>query len=387
MAVPIMQCAFFDQQLCRSCTHCAVSYSEQVKRKDLALKALFSTQMPQQWLEPVISEETGFRNKAKMVALGAAHAPILGVESMVDGLSTPVSLVQCALYPQETQALLTYLQDWIRSSGIPPYNKAKKKGELKYILLTRSEYSGEFMLRFVLRSREALGRVEQNLARLQAQFPTMRVVSVNLQPIHMARLEGEEEIFLTECEYLIEQFNQVPMVIRPKSFFQTNPHVAKQLYAAARDWVREINPSYMWDLFCGVGGFSLHCASSTTAVTGIEIEPEAIASAKRSAKTMGITNLDFAALDSAQFSQAQSTAPELVLVNPPRRGLGAELVERLVALSPKHIIYSSCNPQTLITDMQGMLGYLPKKLQWFDMFPHTDHSEVMVLLERQPKPR
>jgi 23S rRNA (uracil747-C5)-methyltransferase len=186
---------------------------------------------------------------------------------------------------------------------------------------------------------------------------------------------------------LIEQFNQVPMVIRPKSFFQTNPYVAKQLYATARDWVREINPSHMWDLFCGVGGFALHCASPTTAVTGIEIEPEAIASAKRSAKTMGITNLDFAALDSAQFSQAQSTAPELVLVNPPRRGLGTELVERLVALSPKHIIYSSCNPQTLITDMQGMACYLPKKLQWFDMFPHTDHSEVMVLLERQPKPR
>ncbi len=280
------------------------------------------------------------------------------------------------------QALLDYLQDWIRTSGIPPYNKAKKKGELKFILLTRAAHTGEFMLRFVMRSREALPRVNANLARLRDAFPAIRVVSVNLQPVHMARLEGDEEIYLTEEQHLIERFNDVPLVVRPKSFFQTNPDIAAKLYATAREWVKEIAPARMWDLFCGVGGFALHCAPVAGAVTGIEIEPEAIASAKRSAAEIGISNLDFDALDSAAFSLCHDTAPDLVLVNPPRRGLGQTLVTQLAQLSPKHIIYSSCNPDTLRSDLDGFDGYAVKRLQWFDMFPHTRHAEVMVLLEK-----
>ncbi|MCG6370305.1 23S rRNA (uracil(747)-C(5))-methyltransferase RlmC [Vibrio fluvialis] len=375
-----MHCEFFEQQRCTSCTHCATPYVSQVEIKDSHLKDLLVDLAPQQWLPPMLSEETAFRNKAKMVVLGAAHAPILGIESQLDGEA--LSLTQCPLYPAPTQALLEYLQQWIRIAGIPPYNKAKKKGELKFILLTRSEHTGQFMLRFVSRSKDVLPRIERSLPALLEAFPAIEVVSVNIQPVHMARLEGDEEIFLTDTQVLMEQFNDVPMVIRPKSFFQTNPQVAASLYATARQWVRELDPAHMWDLFCGVGGFALHCASPSTAVTGIEIEPEAIASAKRSASAMGIDNLSFAALDSAQFSLGQDAAPDLVLVNPPRRGLGQALTKQLAMLAPKHIIYSSCNPLTMKSDMEQLSDYRSVKLQWFDMFPHTDHAEVLVLLER-----
>ncbi|PSU34857.1 23S rRNA (uracil(747)-C(5))-methyltransferase RlmC [Photobacterium lutimaris] len=372
-----MQCSHYDLQRCRSCVYSDVPYSQQVQRKDEQLKQLFSSMMPEQWLPAVCSDETGFRNKAKMVVLGAAHAPVIGI----DGCDNqPVSLCKCPLYPDDMQVLLTYLENWIRRAGIPPYNKIKKKGELKYILLTRSECQGEYMMRLVLRSREALARIEANLDRLLADCPQVKVVSVNLQPIHMARLEGEEEIFLTETQQLVEVFNGVPLVIRPKSFFQTNPKVAEKLYITARDWVKALSPNTMWDLFCGVGGFALHCANDVEQVVGIEIEPEAIASAKYSAKQLGINNLDFDALDSACFSQQQGSAPELVLVNPPRRGLGQVLTEQLSLLAPKHIIYSSCNPQTLKHDLLDLPHYELKRLQWFDMFPHTEHAEVMVLL-------
>ncbi|MDV5168514.1 23S rRNA (uracil(747)-C(5))-methyltransferase RlmC [Photobacterium rosenbergii] len=375
-----MQCSHFDQQRCQSCSLSGMPYPQQIQQKDEKLKQLLSTVMPQQWLSVVPSEETGCRNKAKMVVLGAAHQPVLGIEGADN---QPVSLCDCPLYPEEMQALLAYLQAWIRIAGIPPYNKVKKKGELKYILLTRSECEGEYMLRFVLRSRDALSRIEANLAKLQADWPQVKVVSVNLQPIHMARLEGEEEIFLTDAQHLVEQFNGVPLVIRPKSFFQTNPKVAEQLYATAREWVRELAPSSMWDLFCGVGGFALHCANDVERVVGIEIEPEAIASAKFSAVKLGINNLEFDALDSAQFSQRQGRAPELVLVNPPRRGLGQALTEQLTILAPKYIIYSSCNPESLKQDLQALQMYEVQRLQWFDMFPHTEHAEVMVLLGHQ----
>ena len=97
---------------------------------------------------------------------------------------------------------------------------------------------------------------------------------------------------------------------------------------------------------------------------------------------MGIDNLSFAALDSAQFSHSQNSAPDLVLVNPPRRGLGSNLTEQLEALAPKHIVYSSCNPHTMNEDVKNLPSYKVVKVQWFDMFPHTNHAEVLALLER-----
>ncbi|MGR5450840.1 23S rRNA (uracil(747)-C(5))-methyltransferase RlmC [Vibrio sp. PNB22_3_1] len=375
-----MRCEFFAQQRCASCKNSDIPYSLQVEQKDARLRAMFAPFSPKQWLTPVLSHKTQFRNKAKMVALGAAHQPTLGIENVQDG--SPLSLVNCPLYPDETQQFLSYLQDWIRVAGIPPYNKVKKKGELKFVLLTRAQNSGEFMLRFVMRSDSALERVRVNLPRLQQAFPNVTVVTVNIQPVHMARLEGEEEIFLTQQQSLLERLNHVPLVIRPKSFFQTNPQVAEKLYATAQQWVAEIRPKTMWDLFCGVGGFGLHCASEHTSVTGIEIEAEAIASAKRSAAMMGIENLDFAALDSGSFSQSQEKMPELILVNPPRRGLGASLAEQLELSGPKYVIYSSCNPETMAKDLLVMSNYKILRCQWFDMFPHTDHTEAMMLLER-----
>lgn len=380
MSLDTLQCEFFTQQGCASCKHCSIPYLDQVEQKQSDLNALFSHLNPKQWFAPVKSDVVQFRNKAKMVVLGAAHQPVLGIENVTDG--TPVSLVSCPLYQDEIQQLLAYLQDWIRVAGIPPYNKVKKKGELKFVLLTRAQSNGEFMLRFVMRSENAIERIKANLSRLQDAFPKVTVVTVNLQPIHMARLEGEEEIFLTEQHNLLEQFNHVPLVIRPKSFFQTNPKVAEQLYATAQQWVEELEPSSMWDLFCGVGGFALHCASEKTAVTGIEIEPEAIASAKRSAAMIGIDNLQFAALDSGSFSLSQDQTPDLVLVNPPRRGLGAELAGQLQHLAPEYIIYSSCNPHTMLSDLEQMSHYRIERAQWFDMFPHTEHVEVMMLLKR-----
>lgn len=376
-----MSCRHFQQQRCRSCTYIETPYQQQVVMKDANLRALFADVSEHAWLAPVQSEPSQCRNKAKMVALGAAHQPTLGIESVFDG--SPVSLIDCPLYTQDSQALLGYLQEWVRTSGIPPYNKAKKKGELKFVLLTRSKNRAEFMLRFVVRSEAALERIRHNLPRLQQAFPAIRVISANIQPIHMARLEGEQEIFLTDEQFLLEELNGVPMVVRPKSFFQTNPDVAEQLYATARDWVAEIKPKKMWDLFCGVGGFALHCAPYAEQVIGIEIEEEAINSAKLSAQQLGIDNLSFSALDSAAYSQAQTQAADLILVNPPRRGLGQALSEQLEQLTPQYLIYSSCNPVTMQQDLAHLPSYRVERAQWFDMFPHTDHAEVMMLLVRK----
>ena len=168
-----------------------------------------------------------------------------------------------------------------------------------------------------------------------------------------------------------------------KVFFQTNPAVASQLYATARDWVRQLPVKHMWDLFCGVGGFGLHCATPDMQLTGIEIASEAIACAKQSAAELGLTRLQFQALDSTQFATAQGDVPELVLVNPPRRGIGKPLCDYLSTMAPRFIIYSSCNAQTMAKDIRELPGFRIERVQLFDMFPHTAHYEVLTLLVKQ----
>ncbi|MFG0456985.1 23S rRNA (uracil(747)-C(5))-methyltransferase RlmC [Shewanella mangrovisoli] len=378
----LVQCGYFERGQCQSCRHIKLPMAQQLAAKTQELQQLlapFVDNAEPQFLPPVVGNSSGFRNKAKMVALGAAHAPVLGI---VSPSGEAVSLCDCLLYPADMQALLHRLERFVQQAGIPPYRVDKAKGELKFILLTRSQVRGEYMLRFVLRSRDAIARIERELPTLMAEYPQINVVSVNLQPVHMAILEGEEEIFLTENTRLEERFNDVPLFIRPKSFFQTNPQVAAKLYQTAREWVADFAPASLWDLFCGVGGFGLHCAAKDIPLTGIEIEAEAIACAKMSAQLMGLDKVEFMALDSTDFAkgEAAQTKPELIIVNPPRRGIGESLCHSLSEFAPKAILYSSCNPKTLAKDLGHIRGYRLTKVQLFDLFPHSDHFEVLALL-------
>ncbi len=367
-------CSYFDTWQCRSCGWIDYFYAEQMKQKEAHLHELLEPFHPQQWLKPVPSPLKGFRNKAKMVAVPTSEGIVLGLEE-------ETSLIDCPLYDEKMQRALHAIEGWLRELGIKAYDVKKKKGELKYVLLTRST-QGEMMLRFVLRSHGIIARLQGGLADLLRHAPELRVVTANIQPVHMAILEGEEEIFLTEAQRLEERFNGISLYIRPKSFFQTNPTVAEKLYRTAAEWAGETNPQRLWDLFCGVGGFALHCAAPGREITGIEIEPEAIACARDSAQTLGFEGLRFESLDAATFSATAGAAPDVLIVNPPRRGLGEQLCRWLERISPERILYSSCNAASLAKDLEYLSGYRPGRVQLFDMFPHTPHYEVLVELRR-----
>ncbi|WP_318370968.1 23S rRNA (uracil(747)-C(5))-methyltransferase RlmC [Enterobacter sp.] len=374
-----MQCALYDAGRCRSCLWIEQPVSQQLAAKMHDLRTLLDGLPVAEWCAPVSGPESGFRNKAKMVVSGSVEKPLLG---MLNRDGTAVDLTDCPLYPASFYPVFAALKPFIARAGLTPYNVARKRGELKYILLTESQQDGGMMLRFVLRSEAKLAQLRAALPALVADLPQLAVISANIQPVHMAIMEGEQEIFLTEQQALAENFNGVPLWIRPQSFFQTNPQVASRLYATARDWVCALPVKHMWDLFCGVGGFGLHCATPEMKLTGIEIAPEAIACAKQSAEVLGLQNLHFQALDSTQFATAQGDVPDLVLVNPPRRGIGKPLCDYLSQMAPAFIIYSSCNAQSMAKDLRELPGYRVTRVQLFDMFPHTAHYEVLTLLVR-----
>lgn len=375
-----MHCALYDAGRCRSCQWIEQPLDTQLAAKMTDLRTLLADLPVGEWGAPVSGPEQAFRNKAKMVVSGSVEKPLLG---MLHRDGTPVDLTECPLYPASFYTVFAAIKPFIARAGLTPYNVARKRGELKYLLLTQSTLDGGLMLRFVLRSKEKLEQLRAALPALLAQLPQLKVVTANIQPVHMAIMEGDEEIWLTAQQALAENFNGVPLWIRPQSFFQTNPTVASALYATARDWVRALPVNHMWDLFCGVGGFGLHCATPEMTLTGIEIAPEAIACCRASAQALGLRNVHFQALDSTDFATGQQAVPDLVLVNPPRRGIGEALCEYLSRMAPRYIVYSSCNAQTMAKDIKQLPGYRIARVQLFDMFPHTAHYEVLTLLVRE----
>lgn len=382
-----MHCAHFVAGRCQSCQWLAMPYAEQLALKQQQLLQLVSPLAPLEILAPVASQQQACRYKAKMVVQGSCEAPLLGI---INQQGQAVDLADCPLYPPAFAAVFVVIKQLISRAQLTPYDIAARRGELKYVLLQQSYHSGHFMLRLVLRSRNCLAALQKHLPWLLASLPALTVVSVNLQPKPAALLEGPEEILLTEQALLREQLNQVPLYLSPQSFFQINPELAARLYATAATWTAELTQQgvpirHLWDLFCGVGGFGLHLASNEVALTGIEIAPSAIASAKQAAAELGLTQVDFRALDSAAFATAAVSPPDLLVVNPPRRGLGVELVTAIKQLAPAYIIYSSCNANSLAADLTLLDNYQLLRVQLFDLFAHSSHYEVLTLLQQRAK--
>jgi 23S rRNA (uracil747-C5)-methyltransferase len=371
-----MRCGYFDAGVCRSCELLETAYAVQLARKqELVAQALPSVGRDL-WAEPVRSREEGFRNKAKMVVGGTVASPTLGI---LGPDRTGVDLVGCGLHSPGLHHALPVLAEHVTRAGLVPYSVPGRRGELKHLLVTESP-DGELMVRWVLRSRAALPRLAEHLAWLRERLPGMVVASANLQPEHKAVLEGPEEVLLTEQESLTMRVNGIGLHLRPQSFFQTNTEVAAALYRHARDLVVEVSPGSVWDLYCGVGGFGLHLAAPGRRVVGVESSAQAIESARTTAAELGLPGTTWLAQDATAYALSATDLPDLVVVNPPRRGIGPELADRLESSSVGHVVYSSCNAASLARDLARMPSLRPVSARLLDMFPHTDHHEVLVLL-------
>ena len=258
----------------------AVQLADKHRRCELALADAAPDVV---WLEPFASAESAFRNKAKLVVGGRTGAVTLGI---LDADANGVDLRACGLHEQPLQQLIPRVAALVDEMGLEPYDVSARRGELKHVILTLSP-AGAVMLRFVLRSRRHLALLESRLPMLLARVPEVAVVSVNLQPEHKAVLEGDTEIVLTSQDVLAMPVNGLTLNLRPNSFFQTNTAVAAGLYRQAQDWMREISPDAVLDLYCGVGGFALHAAQAGVGrVLGVEVSPDAVLSAERTAREL-----------------------------------------------------------------------------------------------------
>ena len=384
-----MQCDYFDAGRCRSCALMGVPYAVQLADKDARCRRALADAAPTvSWLEPFAGPESAFRNKAKLVVGGRTGAVTVGI---LDADANGVDLRACGLHEPALQQLIPRVADVVDEIGLEPYDVSARRGELKHVILTLSP-AGRAMMRFVLRSRRHLALLESRLSMLQARLPEVSVVSVNLQPEHKAVLEGDTEIVLTSQGQLAMPVGDITLFLRPNSFFQTNTAVASALYGQAQDWTRQVAPAVVLDLYCGVGGFALSCAlAGAGRVLGVEVSPEAVHSADSSATRLraehpGVGPLEFRAGDATDVGtldpQLMDAASSMVVVNPPRRGIGADLAAWLERSGADHLVYSSCNVESLARDLTQLPSFVAREARLFDMFPQTSHHEVIVRLER-----
>lgn len=416
-----MLCQLHDASLCRSCPNLDLPLAQQLQLKQSAVQATLAGQVETAaWLEPFASAPSHFRNKAKLAVSGTTHAPVLG---LVDRFDNGTDLTSCPLHVNEIKAALAPLTRAITRMGLQPYSIVKRRGELKHVLITASA-NGQLMVRFVLRSTAQLPAIRKGTPRLQSELPGLRVLSVNIQPRPAAILEGEREIILSQDStldmplYLPElgadgvvvnnKKSVLPLVLPPQSFFQTNSDVAAGLYAQARAWARDYaggqagaltgepgaggaypdagqSSQSIWDLYCGVGGFALALAQPGAQVLGVEVSAPAIDGARAAAAQLSLTSpqVRFEAGDASVLDASGQVyghdKPDLLVVNPPRRGIG-ELAASIEDSGIQRVLYSSCNPVSLAKDLEVMSSYRVRRARLFDMFPHTNHAEVLVEL-------
>ncbi len=377
-----MKCHDFLHKHCQSCSLLALEYSETIKVKEAQLKELFPDEVDKIQESVICSDGAeGTRNKAKL-----AVAAILGEIQFgfYDQGIQFKKLENCPLHSESINNILPIIKTKLTEYKIIPYDINSKKGELKYILITYSKSSNELLIRFVLRSKESIDRLNKLAMELVSTNSVIKVVTANIQSIHQAILEGEEEIVLSSQEFITHQFDEYQLFQGARSFFQTNTDMAQNLYRQFQVELKKLKVHTLLDLYCGVGAFSFYASKSCSQVVGIEISDSAINLAKLAKEKNQCHHLEFYSLDTEAFLKQNKENFDVVLVNPPRRGLNQEIINMLNLLSSEYIFYSSCNIETLSRDWNSLKNnYQIKSLQLFDMFPYTTHFETLMILEKR----
>lgn len=403
-----MFCAHYAADRCRTCSLIEVPANQRLTRieRELAadIKHALGGRSPEEVFEaPITSPDSGFRNTAKMAVGGTTSEPTLGI---LDEDFAGIDLSDCPLYSPVIHRALEAIPAVIKAAQIPPYRVRARKGELKYVIVTEGD-AGQLAIRFVLRTDSALPRLKEKLPRLLEAVPDIAVISANINPDHTAIIEGPTEIHLYGEHSLPVTQGDVTLLPGPQSFLQTNSAVAGELYRTVWQWIADTAaahptaaagpttaaptaPLTVWDLYCGVGGFALHAAlaSPKVRVRAAELNPEAVQRAREAARRLARQHpevegrIEFTAEDAFTWAREQTEPADLLIVNPPRRGLGKPMSQWIQNSEIAAVIYSSCNPQTLAADLENMPGYRAETVRIVDMFPHSPHAEVLTRLKR-----
>jgi 23S rRNA (uracil1939-C5)-methyltransferase len=277
------------------------------------------------------------------------------------------------------------VRDWAREEGLEAYSQEDATGYLRHLIVREARNTGQALVQLVTAKGD---KFEHGyLVDVLRRFPEVRSVhwAVNDTLSEVTNLPTQ---LLWGEEWIEEELGGLRFRVRPNAFLQTNTAMAEKLYALAREAAQLTGGETVWDLYCGIGTIGLSMASQALTVWGIEVSEESVACALENAELNNISNAAFFAGNVGQVTQElldRSGQPDVVVVDPPRAGLAGKALRRLGEIGAPRLVYVSCNPTTLASDvklLQDEYGYELKRARPVDMFPHTPHVECVALLER-----
>ena len=375
---------------CGGCQLQALSYEQQLAFKEKKVRSHLERiggfrNIP---MEPIIGmdEQYHYRNKAQFpVGRNKEGKIVTGfyagrTHSIIDNRD-------CALGVPQNKEVLDRVIFHMEKYNIPPYDEAAGKGLVRHILVRYGFYTGELMVCLILNG-NSLPQEEKLVENLR-EIPGMTSISININRQRNNVILGEQLRLLWGKPYITDRIGDITYQISPLSFYQVNPRQTRKLYAKALEYADLHGEETVWDLYCGIGTISLFLARQAGFVRGVEIIPAAIENARENARINNIENVEFFVGKAEEVLPAQydqnGIYADVIVVDPPRKGCDSQLLETMIKMQPKKIVYVSCDSATLARDLKYLCqeGYELDKVCPVDQFGGTVHVECVTLLQRK----
>ena len=392
---------------CGGCTLQHMDYEAQLRYKigkvENCLKRIGGIENPEELFEEMLGmEENPFRFRNKMqfpIGTDKEGKAVLGFYAQRTHSIIPVG--DCMTGHKVNSYIIDAVKKYIDDNRVSIYDEEKGTGLLRH-LITRTGFStGELMVALVINGddipkREAFIRALEEAVERYGGELSLTSVMLNFNKEKTNRIIGFESKAIYGRDFIYDYIGDVKFRISVESFFQVNPYQTGRLYGKALEYAGLTGEETVWDMYCGIGTISLFLSKQAGKVYGVEIVPQAIEDAKRNAELNEISNTEFyvgkaedVVTDIYAAGQEGSHA-DVVVVDPPRKGCDAKLLDTLILMKPKRIVYVSCDPATLARDIKILSesgGYKLEKYSVCDMFSHSGHVECVSLLQRMSNTR
>lgn len=372
---------------CGGCQMQNMPYPQQLRWKQSMVERLLSRYGR---VSPIIgmTNPLHYRNKVQ-AAFGTDRGRriISGVYQSSSHRIVPVD--SCMIEDQKADSIIVTIRELLPQFKLTAYDEYNDRGFLRHVLVRRGFTSGEIMVVLVTAA-PAFPSKNNFIGALRAVHPDITTIVQNINPGRTSLVLGERQNVLYGSGYIEDSLCGCIFRISPRSFYQVNPVQTELLYGKAIELAGLTGNERIIDAYCGIGTIGLIASRHCEQVIGVEQNRDAVRDAISNCKRNGIKNARFYTADAGEFMTqmaAEGETADLVFMDPPRAGSDQAFLTSLLTLSPKKVVYISCNPETLARDLAVLTGrgYEVRGIQPVDMFPFTHHVECICLMARKEK--
>lgn len=380
-AKKVLPCPVYKK--CGGCQLLHMDYEKQLKKKK-ELAAGFLKEFGK--IERIIGMEKPEHYRCKVHAAFGRDArgnTISGVYR--EGTHTIVPVDKCLLENEKADDIIRTIRGLLKSFKIKTYDEDTGYGLLRHVLIRVGYKTGQIMVVLVLGS-PVMPSKNNFVKALRKEHPEISTVVVNVNDQRTSMVLGSKEQVIYGKGYIEDELCGMSFKISSKSFYQVNPAQTEILYQKAIECAGLTGKESVLDAYCGTGTIGMIAAPKARSVTGVELNRDAVRDAIEGARQNGLSNVRFYQADAGDFIEEMATAGEkvdIIFMDPPRTGSSEKFLSALVKMKPKKVVYVSCNPETLARDMKYLCGkgYRMKRGMAVDMFPWTNHVEVIIMMQ------